>query len=454
MDDRSGVPGPGNLRHAEKSRKSTCLFADIVAKAALDTYAKVVPDALQSSFKVNRTVFSAFLLFDSSAPEDLCACSTSDRGFPLHVVSLGVGTKFMQQKDVKVDTDGKKVRDCHAEVLARRAFRVFLLKEMLKKGDSKFLEVCQPGKFRLRPKFRVVMYTSSAPCGNAVLKRWIKGRPRKHDGQTWEFRPFAYPNPVHEKILIQSLHQGQIAPLVKCDTAFPGATDPLKRKPPVISCDKQGRVAPGTAQFGTGFGKILSCSDKIALWNVLGVQGCAVMAVLDNPIYISVVVVGRKFSEPHLRRALCCRLQDFKPSCFPEISSSANCFRLNHPAMLCTAVKFDNGTLTQTTNAVFNEKSCVSWTLGDSQVDVIDGTKGITFSSSHTPQVSKAKLAELLCLVEQVPTKSYQELKASHHCCTYKRVKQSLQRLKMFEFLNDETYRPKKKKKFATKETP
>jgi Adenosine-deaminase (editase) domain len=42
------------------------------------------------------------------------------------VVSFGAGTKFMPQRAIVMDTDGVCVRDCHAEVLARRAFIRFM----------------------------------------------------------------------------------------------------------------------------------------------------------------------------------------------------------------------------------------------------------------------------------------------------------------------------------------
>lgn len=51
----------------------------------------------------------------------------------------------------------------------------------------------------------------------------------------------------------------------------------------------------------------MTCSDKIARWNVLGVQGALLSAWLE-PLYLSAVVVGRKYSFEHARRALCCRL--------------------------------------------------------------------------------------------------------------------------------------------------
>ena len=57
----------------------------------------------------------------------------------------------------------------------------------------------------------------------------------------------------------------------------------------------------------------MSCSDKIAKWNVLGIQSALMTNLLINtPIYLETITVGRKFSQVHCERALCCRLTSIR----------------------------------------------------------------------------------------------------------------------------------------------
>ena len=116
-------------------------------------------------------------------------------------------------------------------------------------------------------------------------------------------------------------------------------------------------LPPGTCTPSSGLGTIPTCSDKIAKWCALGVQGSG-LAALTGPVYLSSVVVGRKFCEPHSRRAFCCRIQHFKHGIYST----------HHPALLSTAVRFDTATLSTgveggTEGAIFNEQRLKSTLL-------------------------------------------------------------------------------------------
>lgn len=111
----------------------------------------------------------------------------------LFVLSMGVGTKFLSESSLREEEAssiyGRRVRDSHAEVLARRAFRRRLTLEILEDlkgklpeeqtGDSKRILRRSTNqvqgsngdriRYALREGVTLHMYTSSAPCGNATV---------------------------------------------------------------------------------------------------------------------------------------------------------------------------------------------------------------------------------------------------------------------------------------------
>lgn len=60
---------------------------------------------------------------------------------------------------------------------------------------------------------------------------------------------------------------------------------------------------------GTHLKKFMSCSDKVAMWNVVGVQG-AILSTLIEPIYIESLVVRNLFHEENMSRGLFGRINE------------------------------------------------------------------------------------------------------------------------------------------------
>lgn len=61
------------------------------------------------------------------------------------------------------------------------------------------------------------------------------------------------------------------------------------------------RVKPGRGDRT----RSMSCSDKLARWNVLGCQGTLLMHFLEEPIYLSAIVIGKcPYSQAAMQRAL------------------------------------------------------------------------------------------------------------------------------------------------------
>lgn len=504
------------LRSAESTRISTCEFGDRVARLVNSVYQSSCPDDLLRSYK--QTVLAGFVMHDASSDE-------------LSLVSFAVGTKFVHWDKMKLTNEQSMtinlekcptpanripcskvredcsattpylhvVRDCHAEILARRALLKYFYEqiataikqsscdgedavpsvfELIPRGDSNNnsnTDMFAHQRFRLRPGLTLHFYSSSQPCGNSSNKNWAKGSAHVQECSTCSDSSnisARYPHPMFHP---QGVAQGQVACSVKkdsfcsvrvCSTGHNatgsgvvnraviggGSSDGYCKNsgndkfesPCGVAVDVSGFKAapPGTSwagsstalrvradlscdSSGTAFkadlidnepkmeaeehltldGVLMTCSDKIAKWCALGVQGALLSYLVgdsdDNSgyggkcgssgydgigngdaedtvgIYISSITVGRKFSAPHLQRAICCRIRQFQypteaaaavtnklsrsaGSCdagsdriASTLSNSATAkrrcvngrFRTHHPATLCTSVKFDNSAI-------------------------------------------------------------------------------------------------------------
>ncbi|EOD05601.1 hypothetical protein EMIHUDRAFT_220031 [Emiliania huxleyi CCMP1516] len=136
---RRGLPAaplaPPAVRSAEKSRVASCAFADAVARLSIDTFRALCERA---QVQYTQTCMAAVVALDSPP----------DGGTPrLTVLSVGAGTKFARAAAVAADRAGTSIRDCHAEA---------------------------GGTWSLRPGVSLHLYTSSAPCGNASVRRWAR----------------------------------------------------------------------------------------------------------------------------------------------------------------------------------------------------------------------------------------------------------------------------------------
>ena len=109
-----------------------------------------------------------------------------------------------------------------------------------------------------------------------------------------------------------------------------------------------------------------------------------------EPVYLSSVTVGRKFSEATCKRALCCRLQGFTPG---KVTGLPVGYGVRHPAMLGTSVKLDHGRYQEGTGASFENPVSMVWSAQcEDTVHRLDGRTGMEWQTGEASPVSAAAM--------------------------------------------------------------
>uniref|UniRef100_A0A3Q4B9E4 Uncharacterized protein n=1 Tax=Mola mola TaxID=94237 RepID=A0A3Q4B9E4_MOLML len=193
------------------------------------------------------------------------------------VVSVATGTKCLDGVGDRSCT----LSDCHAEVISRRALVRFLCAQLelfwhfvsIHKKSIFVPEKRGDGIFRLRDGVLFHMYVSSSPCGDARLNCPYEST------AACETRTRKY----HCRLR------------VKVDGGE--GTLPITARRANQKCGK--RLIT------------MSCTDKMAKWSVVGLQG-ALLSHLVEPVYLHSLTVGTLSHTGHLGRAMAHRLAPVK----------------------------------------------------------------------------------------------------------------------------------------------
>lgn len=265
-------------------------LANRVSELCLSFYHKL-PNAKRLLKDTEWTIYSAIVM---------------ERESRLEVVSSGTGTKCIGSQ--QLSENGDILNDSHAEVVCRRAFLRFLMGQVRATkapGGQSIFKYDEAGKrFKMDEGVRFHMFTTSTPCGDASIYS-------TNDNQD---------EPEAKRAKVSELPNG-----------FTGAKLLFSEDVEDVMAQTEGklRIKPGKGDRTMS----LSCSDKLARWSMMGLQGCMLSSIL-GPIYLSSVVLadGTPFNQTAMERALFARFTDAD-------KHLSHPFKLHQPAVIIASNK-------------------------------------------------------------------------------------------------------------------
>lgn len=246
------------------------ILADRIGHLSEEKFSELATQ--QPQIERAKKVLAAVVMMKGSCGDGIIASEVGGE-----VVALGTGTKVISGESIS--ESGLAVNDCHAEVVTRRAFLRFLYAQLglctKGKKDTSIFEKESSGKFSLKPGISFHLYISTAPCGDARV-----------------FSPADEMVPVAPDAHPLRQSRGQVRVKVEAGEGTIPAESQIQTWDGILSGERL---------------YTMSCSDKLARWNLLGLQG-ALLSLYIEPVYLKSIIIGSLFQEQHLLRAVYSRI--------------------------------------------------------------------------------------------------------------------------------------------------
>ncbi|CAL8275448.1 unnamed protein product [Arctogadus glacialis] len=354
---RQPIPSEGLQLHLPQ------VLADAVSRLVVDKFSELT-DSFTSPHARRKVLAGVVMTTGADVKE-------------AQVICVATGTKCINGE--YMSDRGLALNDCHAEIVARRSLVRFLygqLEALISSSPSQQASVfsrcdAAPG-FRLKEQVQFHLYISTSPCGDARIFSPHETSVEGQWGPVHYTPPPPPPQPVHLRPPPPlPVHLTPPQPVHLRTPPPPGDRHPNRKARGQLRTkieSGEGTIPVRTSNTIQTWDGVLqgerlltmSCSDKIARWNVVGFQG-SLMSYFTEPLYFSSLILGSLYHADHLSRAMYQRITDIEDLPSP--------FALNRPLLS----GISNAEARQPGKA---PNFSINWTLGDQGLEVINATTG------------------------------------------------------------------------------
>ena len=284
-------------KNSEKQTKMHSLLSQRIHECVAARYAKLPRKGKPNP--TEWTVLAAFLLehennANNENNEDISSFSSSSS---LEVVALATGNKCLGEAGRSRATQiGDVLNDCHAEVLARRAFVSYMMDQVERSytpGADTIL-VRRDAKLCLKPGTRIHMYISQMPCGDcSIFKTDLLENEENENNEENEGDSLLPPN-KKPKVIFEGYQSTGAKVLDKSAAGEITRSYAWDEKGDKDSSSSESqRVGACRSKPGRGSPTLsMSCSDKIALWNCVGLNGALLAQFVPDPLRPATITVA------------------------------------------------------------------------------------------------------------------------------------------------------------------